>query len=308
MKGKPGSIYFLMALLGLSLLEVAPAATISIQVITTFDYPGATQTYPFAINDRNEIAGFFYVSGEALSAGFTRTADGQLSEPIVDPNDTHNTTDAYGINNFGVVCGYFFGVDGFHGFLFSDGAYSQYDVPGSSETVLRGINDAGDLAGYYFAQGNAQKGFTSVGGVVTTINIPSGAGVDAHQLNSANQVVGSYADENSGVGYGFYSTRRGALKFPITVPGATSTYLYGINDNGWMVGQYYDQPGRILLRHGLLFIPPNQFVTFDYADSRDVALTGINRKGFICGYYFEGGGLHGLLARARRTAEEASDK
>src|SRR4029450_2961552 len=98
MKGKPVSIYFFMALLSLSLLEVAPATTISIQVITTFDYPGATQTYPFAINDQNEIAGFFYVSGEALSAGFPRTAGGQFSEPIVDPNDTHKFTGALWVN------------------------------------------------------------------------------------------------------------------------------------------------------------------------------------------------------------------
>jgi hypothetical protein len=306
MKKRPVCIYFLVTLLGLLLPEVAAAATITIQVIATFDYPGATQTYPFAINDQNEIAGFFYVSG-AL-AGFTRTADGQFSDPIVAPNDTHDTTEAFGINNSGTVCGYFFGVDGFHGFLFSDGAYSQYDVPDSSGTVVRGINDAGDLAGYYFARGDAQKGFTSVGGILTTIDFPGGAGVIANQLNSANQVAGSYADKNSGVGYGFYSTRRGTLKFPIMVPGATDTYLHGINDDGWMVGEYYTQPGRIRLGHGLLFIPPNQFVTFEYADSRTIALTGINDKRFICGYYFEGGGIHGLLAKARGTAEEVTDR
>src|SRR5947208_9711724 len=130
MKEKHRLICILTVLLASPFLEApARAATITIQVITTFDYPGSTKTYPYAINDNNEIAGFF--SDSVATRGFTKTSDGQFSAPIIDPDDTHNLTAAFGINNSGTVCGYFFGVDDYHGFFFSGGTYTQYDVPGS---------------------------------------------------------------------------------------------------------------------------------------------------------------------------------
>ncbi len=288
------AIFMVFPLLG----AFAQAATISIEVLTTFDYPGATKTYPYAINDRNEIAGFF--SSSSRSSGFTRTADGQFSAPIIDPDDTHNLTGAFGLNDAGTVCGYFFGATDYHGFFLSGGSYAQFDVPGSSGTVLQGINDVGDFAGYYYNQANAVEGFVSVGGAVTTIDVPGGYYVTPHQLNAANQVVGYYVNTTSGFSYGFYSTPAGTLKYPVAAPGSLTTYLYGINDRGWMVGKFYDHSR---LGHGLFFIPPNQFVTFDYASSPVVTLSGINHKGFICGYYEVGNSVHGLVARVRRTAE-----
>lgn len=290
----------LTALLSLTFLAApARADSFTIEVITTFDYPGATRTQPTAINDSNEISGFFSGNARSRTSGFTRTADGQFSAPIIDPADVNNLTAAFGINNSGTVCGYFFGADDYHGFFFSSGAYTQYDVPGSSGTVVLGLNNAGDFAGYYYTPQNIVKGFTNVDGTVTTIDFAAGISIQPHQINAAHQIVGSYADSTTGFGFGFYSTRAGELQYPISAPGATNTYLNGINDRGWMVGQYFD---RNRLGHGLFFRPPDQFVTFDYAGSPSVSLTGINRRGFICGYYSDGNNFHGLLARVRRTA------
>jgi len=306
MKATRPPIYLLTMLLASPFIGTpARAATITIQVITTFDYPGSTHTYPSAINDHNEITGFFESPNRAITSGFTRTVDGQFSAPIVDPGDTHNLTAALGINNSETVLGYFFGVDDYHGFFFSGGVYTQYDVPGSSGTVLQGINNAGDFVGYYYTPINELKGFMNIGGTVTTIDIPGGSNVTPHQLNSANQVVGYYVDNASGFGYSFYTGLTGTLQYPISAPGSTTTYLYGINDRGWMVGKYYDH-SRI--GHGLLFIPPSQFVTFDYANSPVVTLTGINRKGFICGYYADDSGVHGILARVRRTGGNSASE
>lgn len=126
----------------------ARAAAITVQVIATFDYPGAESTQPFTINDNNEIAGLFSTS--AGISGFTRSANGQFSPPIVDPDDKHGITVVFGINNSGTVCGYYFGTDNYHGLFFSNGTYTTYDVPGKSGTKLMGINDAGDFVGVYF--------------------------------------------------------------------------------------------------------------------------------------------------------------
>jgi hypothetical protein len=270
--------HLLICLLTALLTASARAATITVNVIATFDYPGAVATYPYGINNNNEIAGFF--SDGTGSFGFTRAADGQFSGPIVDPDDTHMLTAVLSLNDSGTICGWFWGADNYyHGFFLSDGTYTTYDVFGELDTEIKGVNNVGDFVGTYFDTVTFFQGFISVGGTVTRIEIPGGTYITPNDLNSSNQVVGFYID-------------------------GKNTYLYGINDQGLMVGGYATQSGHTRAAHGLVFIAPNQFVTVDYAGSSNVVLTGINNKGFICGYYTDSNNnFHGLLARARRTAE-----
>src|SRR5215468_875409 len=65
----------------------------SIEVITTFDYPGAgNSTLPQKINERGDIVGEF-TDSNAVARGFVRFSDGSYSAPIVDPNDTVGFTE-----------------------------------------------------------------------------------------------------------------------------------------------------------------------------------------------------------------------
>src|SRR5437867_4387547 len=58
--------------------------SISIEVITTFDYPGdVTQTVPSGINDRDDITGY-YVDSNGVTRGFVRFTNGTFSAPIVE--------------------------------------------------------------------------------------------------------------------------------------------------------------------------------------------------------------------------------
>jgi hypothetical protein len=66
-----------------------------------------------------------------------------------------------------------------------------------------------------------------------------------------------------------------------------------------VVGRYADGAGAT---HGLFFIPPNQFATFDFPGSTFTSLNGINDKGIIVGRYVDASGIaHGFLARVRGT-------
>jgi hypothetical protein len=276
----------------------ARAASITAEIIGTFDYPEAVSTSAFAINNNNEITGT-YSDGAGVSRGFTRTADGQFSAPLVDPDDAHGLTAAFGINDAGTVCGYYWGTTYYHGFFFTDGVYTTYDVPGEINTQVSGINNAGDFVAYQFGG----LGFISVGGAVSTIEIPGGTYNTPRDLNINDQVAGFYIDANN-VGEAFYSDRNGVLRYPIVAPSAKNTYLYGINDRGMMVGGYYSGSGHNRVGHGLLFVPPSQFVTLDYPGGSNLVLTGINNRGNICGYYVDfAGKAHGILARAERSAE-----
>ena len=109
--------------------------------------------------------------------------------------------------------------------------------------------------------------------------------------------MGYYID-SSGVLHGHFRDANGALHFPIDPTGSTGTVLFGLNDKNWVVGRYGDSSGAT---HGLFFIPPNQFATFDYPGSTFTSLNGINDKGVICGRYVDASGTHGFLARVKGT-------
>src|SRR5712691_1686943 len=122
---------------------------ITIQVVTTFDYPGVgNSTTPFGINDRGEIAGYF-VDVNGATRGFMRFVNGSFSAPIIEPNDTGNFTRALGINSSRTICGDFFNVadNTFHSYFLSGSTFTQFDVGGPVSTSVIGLNAVGDFVG-----------------------------------------------------------------------------------------------------------------------------------------------------------------
>src|ERR671919_141761 len=104
------AVLFVFPLMG-TFAQQAPNA-FSIEVITTFDYPGAgNSTLPQKINERGDVVGVF-VDSNGVTRAFVRFRDGSFSAPIVDPNDTAGFTEGRGINNSGTVCGGYVGSGG----------------------------------------------------------------------------------------------------------------------------------------------------------------------------------------------------
>src|SRR5438132_10242632 len=127
----------------------------SIEVITTFDYPGAGNlTLPQKINEKGDVVGVF-IDSSGVARAFVRFSDGSFSDPIVDPNDTVGFTEGRGINNSRTVAGDYVISDGtLHSFFLSGGTFTEYDVPGSVQTNLLSINDAGDFTGGFDPDGS----------------------------------------------------------------------------------------------------------------------------------------------------------
>jgi len=85
------AVLFLIPLMGTFAQQAANSG--SIEVITTFDYPGTgNSTLPQKINERGDVVGVFVSSG--VTRAFVRFSDGSFSPPIVDPNDTVGFTEA----------------------------------------------------------------------------------------------------------------------------------------------------------------------------------------------------------------------
>jgi hypothetical protein len=202
----------------------------------------------------------------------------------IDPPGTIKTN-GYGLNDFGTVVGRFIDASQInHGFVYQNGAFTIVDAPGASMaqagafngTYLTGINDRGDLTGYFYSGSTAtsEHGFEISNGQFTQIDDPLGVkGTQVNGINSQGDLVGSYLDA-AGVSHGF--VKIGATFATIDdnrVAATGSVYLWGINDADEVVGEV-DGPGG----HGIdaqlaLGATPNVTFSFDFS-SASVRLSG----------------------------------
>src|SRR5204863_8904837 len=129
------AVLFVFPLMGTFAQQVPNSG--SIEVITTFDYPGTgNSTLPQKINERGDIVGIF-LDSNLVSRGLVRRSDGSFSHPIVDPNDAVGVTEGRRINNSRTVAGHYAASDGnYHASFLSGRPFGQYDIPGAASTRL----------------------------------------------------------------------------------------------------------------------------------------------------------------------------
>src|SRR5438045_6261143 len=176
------AVLFVFPLMGTFAQQAANSG--SIEVIVTFDYPGAgNSTLPQKINERGDVVGVF-VDSNGVTRAFVRFSDGSFSDPIVDPNDTVGFTEGRGINNSGTVCGDYATSEGTEqGFFLPGGTFTEYDVPGAVVTAVLGINDVADFTGSFSYGSGIFQGYVSVGGTITTFTVPGALLPVASEIN-----------------------------------------------------------------------------------------------------------------------------
>ena len=88
-------------------------------------------------------------------------------------------------------------------------------LAGSGGTFAVGINNEGQITGYYFDSNGAAHGFLYSGGTWTTLNDPFATnGTFAEGINNKGQIVGRYLEYNSSdpvnpfLSHGFIATPR----------------------------------------------------------------------------------------------------
>jgi hypothetical protein len=292
------AVLFVFPLMGTFAQQAASSG--SIEVITTFDYPGTgNNTLPQKINERGDIVGEF-IDSAGVTRGFVRFSNGSFSAPIVDPNDTVGFTEGRGINNSRTIAGDYVISDGtVHSFFLSGSTFTEYDVPGAAQTNLLSINEPGDFTGTFDDGSGIFQAFIGRGGSLTTYSVPGALLTLAYEMNNNKKLVVGYFVDAAGILHGQYRDASGALHFPIDPPGSVATVLFGVDNKNDVVGRYADAAG---VTHGLFFVPPDSFFTFDYPGSAFTSLNGINQRGDIVGRYVDAAGIaHGFIARVRGT-------
>jgi probable HAF family extracellular repeat protein len=91
--------------------------------ITSIDYPGATSTQAWGINNRGDIVGF-YTLADQRTHGFLLTSDGNFSS--VDFPGAASTS-AVAINSYGDIVGSYAIAGVTHGFVLSGGKFKTID-------------------------------------------------------------------------------------------------------------------------------------------------------------------------------------
>jgi hypothetical protein len=215
-----------------------------------------------SINNAGTIVGFFsdptrfngIVNGYQLSDNVYTT----LSVPFATAVDTY----AYANNNAGSITGCWDTGEGFNtaGFTLIGGTYTNIgQFPGQPFSCPVGINDDNAVVGGYGYANNTENfsGFLYHKGKYTSINVPGATSTAADGINDAGDIAGSYCATSActesvfGAGtQGFVLI--GGVYSTISIPGATSTYVYRISNAGVIQGTYNDSAG---IAHGFIGIP-----------------------------------------------------
>jgi hypothetical protein len=185
--------------------------------LTSFDYPGASLTEAYGINDSGVVVGSYIPTGSGIYYSYTQ--NGTTYTTLNVPGAT-TLSEALGINSAGTVVGAYIGADSkVHGYIDNGGSYSTFDVPGSTSTYVYAINNHGDLAGVY-NDSAGQHGYVDIGGVITTLDVPGAGTTSVYGLNDADVVSGTWIDSNFN-NHGFIATQA-------AVPEPSSLALFAI--------------------------------------------------------------------------------
>jgi probable HAF family extracellular repeat protein len=292
--------------IGVSLLFLCVSVAVALTFVFFADVIAtqtAQETDTYGLNDRGVIAGDYVDSG-GVQHGMILTSLATLVPKLttVDRADCITTPGStsiafYAINNLGVAAGWCTNTSSVEiGFTYSQGQFTDISIPGATMVNANGINDAGDVVGTYTANG-VQHGYLLSGGKLTTLDPPGTVSLNtAWGINNAG-VITIYGINANGAYTSFTTADQGKTYTPFHDPneGTIGTAIHQINNNGDIVGTYFDSSNAA---HGVLY-HAGTYNSFD--DPNGVGTTrgdGLNDSLVVVGRYgsgvFGGAGFQGV--------------
>jgi hypothetical protein len=266
---------------------------------------GSNGTAADGLNSSGVVVGEYY-DGSFNVHGFSHTGTDYTTGYVTidDPAAGPKGTVARAVNASGEIVGTYYDTNlVLHGFVDNNSAFTNFDDPFATQSQLSaghgidvlGVNDAGNIVGYYYDSSGFSHGFLHSGtdytaGFITVddpLADPAHGGTAVSGINNVGEIVGYYFD-SAGHAHGFihtgtdYSSGYQTIDDPSADPAHFGTIAKGINDLGQVAGYFGDASG---IAHGFLSPPPVKI-----ADGATLELYGSTTPGSIV---FEGS--HGTL-------------
>ena len=281
-------------------------AQMTVLDITEIEPPvraGITDNAPVGMNSSGKVIVQQYNANNKMKVCLY---DGDSCEPI-EPPDTGATANVYvfGINDTGDILGLY---DKGYFLKTGDGYKVLGEYQDADYTGYTGINDVGELIGYYTDSNGYSHGFIYDGSSFIRIDDPSAvdnSGCVTEQecgtffmgLNNSGQAVGYYKNAD-GVSHGFIYKADGTyilLEHPDAGPdNPINVYVMEINNLGQAVGYSYDADG-----YASGFLYDDTLIEINHPDASDEGkgtfITGITNNGQAIGWYDAGGSRQGFL-------------
>jgi hypothetical protein len=218
------------------------------------NFPGSVQTQVTGLNNGSTQVGFFAPTNTGTDAnfGWYSRDNGRSFHEITVPGVTFGTpsvTQLLGVNDSNKAVGFF--VDGngnSHGFIYGirNNTFTFTNIAGATSVTDAGINDRGDVTGFFTISGGAVASFLKRDGQMIFLKFPGASSTMALGVNVADEVVGVYT-VGSGTGatmHGFTWTRQNGFQTVDDPNGVGTTTVNGVNDRGDLVGFYVDSAGN----------------------------------------------------------------
>jgi PEP-CTERM motif len=209
---------------------------------------GGTQVFGITANGLTTDG--FSVSAAGVNSGFVHT--GTTFTPILQDAFTQ----LLGVNPSGTIAAGYSSIDpagvvGQTAITVSGGPSFTTPVftninallPANFNSQATGVNDSGEVVGFYQNAMGDFVAFTDIGGTITPFQFPGSMSTQALGVNDLGDIVGDYLDA-AGVMHGFVDDLGSFTTLDPT--GSTATTINGINDLGTVVGFYVNAAGATI--------------------------------------------------------------
>jgi hypothetical protein len=268
----------LVAAVLLAALPAHQAAAQKYTFVTIKDGKGM-MTSMHDINASNTSVGGVFATLSGVRNCFVMK--GKKKTPLSDPNAV-NGTECWGISSTGTIVGdYVDANSAYHGYIYSNGTFSDIAPPKSMYTVVYGVNASNVAIGYYIDTKGVYYGFLYDGTKFTKLTVKGGTTTEGFGIDDAGDYTLTSV-LSDGYTHSYY-VPHGGKRTEILFPNYEQTVLHHMNNSGQISATIIDTSGNY--HCGVYDSVKNLYYTLDDKKGTITIGDGINDKQTVVGRY-----------------------